>query len=486
MNIGTRNDVNLIVAIDQCGGIGLGNDIVWNLADDMRRFRTLTMGGHVIMGRNTYRSIPIKHRPLEGRVNIVLSNTLTREDVEDDVHIVKSFSDALALSYKIDNTAECWIIGGEQVYLEALNSNTVTRIELTEVMFRYPCSKMFPCHLLHDYTVTKYEDVSTHRYFTLKHEPESQLYKSRFTWITPHLYQGEFGYLRLLQQMVNRANNGEWRETRNGLTTSSFSHTLKCDLSCGFPLLTTKRMFWSGIVKELLFFLKGSTDATILSRQKVRIWDANTTREFLDQRGLDDYKVGDMGPMYGWQWRHFGAAYGGCNKDYTGEGYDQLRYLLTKLQESPNDRRMMMTTFNPSDVSKSVLAPCHSLVLQFYVSDNKLSVSMYQRSADIFLGVPFNIASTALLTHLIAHALHMTVGEMTITFGDLHMYKEHLSAAKTQLRRVPHPPPKLTISKLSKSDDIDDLLEFLETVQIKDIKRSEYHHRGPIKAIMKA
>lgn len=175
-----------------------------------------------------------------------------------------------------------------------------------------------------------------------------------------------------------------------------------------FPLLTTKRVFWRGVVEELLWFIRGSTNAKELSQKDVHIWDANSSREFLDSCGFTNRKEGDLGPVYGFQWRHYGAKYQNMDTDYSGQGIDQLKQIIDKIQHSPNDRRIIMSAWNPGDISEMALPPCHCLV-QFYVNNGELSCQLYQRSADMGLGVPFNIASYSLLTYMLAHISNLKV-----------------------------------------------------------------------------
>lgn len=182
-------------------------------------------------------------------------------------------------------------------------------------------------------------------------------------------------------------------------------YSLKNDV---FPLLTTKRVFWRGVVEELLWFIQGSTNANLLKEKNIHIWDANSTREFLDSAGLNHYDEGDLGPIYGFQWRHFGAEYKGMNHDYTNEGIDQLKNVINTIKTNPNDRRIIMCAWNPLDLKKMALPPCHCMV-QFFVANNELSCLLYQRSADMGLGVPFNIASYSLLTYMIAHVTGLKV-----------------------------------------------------------------------------
>lgn len=165
---------------------------------------------------------------------------------------------------------------------------------------------------------------------------------------------------------------------------SIFGAQMRFDLRKSFPLLTTKRVFWRGVAEELLWFIRGSTDAKLLQEKNIRIWDGNSTREFLDAAGFHDREVGDLGPVYGFQWRHFGADYKTSNDDYNGQGIDQLKDVIERIKNKPEDRRIIMTAWNPSQLGEMALPPCHCLV-QFYVADGELSCQLYQRSADMGL-----------------------------------------------------------------------------------------------------
>lgn len=210
------------------------------------------------------------------------------------------------------------------------------------------------------------------------------------------------------------------------------------------PLLTTKRVFIKAIIEELLWFIKGSTNAKELSQKGVKIWDGNSSREFLDKQGFNNREEGDLGPIYGFQWRHYGAEYKDMHTDYTGQGIDQLKEVIHKIKHTPNDRRIIMTAWNPLDLPKMALPPCHCFV-QFYVTDGELSCMLYQRSADMGLGVPFNIASYAILTHMIAHVTGLQAAEFIHTIGDSHVYTNHIGALEEQLRREPRKFPVLNI-----------------------------------------
>jgi len=244
------------------------------------------------------------------------------------------------------------------------------------------------------------------------------------------------------------------------------------------PLLTTKRVFTRAIIAELLWFIEGNTSSLALSEKGVKIWDGNGSREFLDNLGLTHREVGDLGPVYGFQWRHFGADYVDCKTDYTGQGVDQLQRIIHTLRTNPYDRRLILSAWNPKDLPQMVLPPCH-MFAQFYVSyprsrtaqtevgestnsengeENKpkghLHCQLYQRSCDMGLGVPFNIASYALLTHMLAHVCDLVPGSLTHVMGDAHVYLNHVDALKTQLEREPRDFPELEIAR-EKNGSID-------------------------------
>ncbi|KAI5739109.1 hypothetical protein M8J77_015080 [Diaphorina citri] len=252
-------------------------------------------------------------------------------------------------------------------------------------------------------------------------------------------------YLHLLDKIIK---TGHKKSDRTGVgTLSLFGAQMRFDLTNGtFPLLTTKRVFWKGVVEELLWFIKGSTNAKELSDKGVKIWDPNSTREYLDSIGLVDRKEGDLGPVYGFQWRHYGAEYKDMFTDYTGQGIDQLQNIINTIKTNPNDRRIIMCAWNPIDMPKMALPPCHCLA-QFYVADSKLSCQLYQRSADMGLGVPFNIASYSLLTYMIAHVTGLQPGDFVHTLGDHHVYLNHIEPLKIQIQRPLRPFPTLKIAR---------------------------------------
>ncbi|XP_044730294.1 thymidylate synthase isoform X2 [Chrysoperla carnea] len=261
--------------------------------------------------------------------------------------------------------------------------------------------------------------------------------------------------LQYLNHIQNILRNGIKRDDRTGVGTYSiFGAQMRYSLRNGtIPVFTTKRVFWRGVLEELLWFIRGSTNAHELRDKNIHIWDANSSREFLDKLGFTDREEGDLGPVYGFQWRHFGAEYKNMHSDYTNEGVDQLKEVIHTIKTNPNDRRIIMSAWNPVDIPRMALPPCHCLA-QFFVANGELSCQLYQRSADMGLGVPFNVASYALLTHMIAHVTNLKAGDFVHTLGDSHVYLNHVDALNEQLLRKPRPFPKLIIKR--NVSDIDD------------------------------
>lgn len=285
------------------------------------------------------------------------------------------------------------------------------------------------------------------------------------------------GYLNLLQKLVNVADAESVRADRTGTGTFSlFSEKIDMDLSSGFPLLTTKKLFTKGIIAELIWFLSGSTDEKVLADQGVKIWAGWATAE---QCAKFSRVAGDLGPVYGHQWRNFGAhrvilsnSAGEELSTVPMKGFDQITWLINEIKTNPTSRRLIVTGWNPKEAQQVALPPCHTL-FQFYVKDGKLSCQLYMRSADIFLGVPFNIASYALLTHMIAQVCGLGVGTFHVAFGDVHLYSNHVEQAKLQLSREPRHLPTLKLNP-----GVIDIFAFAAT----DIEIDGYDPHPAIKA----
>ena len=314
----------------------------------------------------------------------------------------------------------------------------------------------------------------------LKHAIDLNKYKGRDRGNNNEgKYHEEYQYLNLLNDIMNE---GTLEEGRNGFTKCVFGSAMHFSLENGkIPILTTKKTAWKTCLKELLWFVKGQTDNKILTDQNVHIWDGNTTPEFLESRGLSHYTPGrQIGPLYSHQWRYWNAKYeNDPNADYTGKGIDQLQNVIDCLKDPKqrSSRRMVISAWNPEQLDQGVLPPCHVL-FQFNVVDgNKLSCSMYQRSGDEFLGIPFNIASYSFLVHLIAKHCDLEPYEFIHYGGNCHIYDDHFDQVKEQLTRTPYEFPTLEI--LNKRENINDYV-------VDDFKISNYQHHPLIKAAMRA
>lgn len=261
----------------------------------------------------------------------------------------------------------------------------------------------------------------------------------------------EYQYISLIRDVIEE---GELIKGRNGNTLTVCGGTMHFSLENNvIPFLTTKRVAWKTCLKELLWFISGSTSNHVLRDQNVHIWDGNASRDFLDSRGLQHLPEHDLGPVYGHQWRHFNAKYNGCNADYSNKGKDQLKYIIDSLKnpKKRHSRRLVMSAWNPCQLDEMALPPCHILV-QFHVtSNNKLSCSLYQRSGDMGLGVPFNIASYSFLTHLIAKHCGLEAHEFFYHIGNCHIYDDHIDALKEQIKRTPMQFPSVEIKSVKET-----------------------------------
>lgn len=289
----------------------------------------------------------------------------------------------------------------------------------------------------------------------------------------------EKNYLHLIKKIIE---TGDIRQTRNSITKSIFGEKLEFDISNSIPFITTKKLAWKTVIKELLWFISGSTDNSKLTEQNVTIWNGNATREFMDNSGFVNREVNDLGPIYGHQWRHFNAEYKDHKTDYTNSGIDQINNVLHLLKTDPMSRRILFSAWNPSQIDSMNLPPCHILA-QFYVSVNKdthekeLSCQMYQRSADVGLGLPFNIASYAVLTYMFAKLTNMKPKKLIIIMGDAHIYQDHEIKLIEQITREPHPFPHLLINPNKIYTNINDFT-------IDDFNTDNYSYYEPIKMSM--
>tara|TARA_B100000073_G_scaffold191213_1_gene158273 strand:- start:89 stop:2020 length:1932 start_codon:yes stop_codon:yes gene_type:complete len=478
----------VVVAADELGGVGKNGALPWKLSKEMKHFKSLTSDASepmtqnaVIMGRKTWESIPEKFRPLPGRLNVVLSasgqvyeksnkenggrdndakclpeGVLARASIEEALETLSNGE------YK-DIIEKVFVIGGAKVYEEALKSEQCEAVHLTEV--KPPAGKDPKEYFASDAFIPLPLDSEKFRlYSSSKLVKDGECSYTTLTYVAQSGPPGKFRveaekilpqkilkeqkheemqYLELIKEIIEE---GNVKGDRTGTgTISKFGCSMRYDLRRSFPLLTSKRVFWRGVAEELLWFVKGSTNANELKEKGVGIWDGNGSREYLDSIGLSHREVNDLGPVYGFQWRHFNAEYTDMHADYTGKGVDQLAEVIHKIKNNPNDRRILLTAWNPAALKEMALPPCH-MFCQFYVANGELSCQMYQRSCDMGLGVPFNIASYSLLTCMIAQVCDLKPGDFVHVLGDAHVYANHVEPLKTQLKNEPRPFPQLKIN----------------------------------------
>jgi dihydrofolate reductase / thymidylate synthase len=454
------NKFKIIAGVDKNNSLGNGYKLPWKVfSEDMNWFKKKTLNNTVVMGRKTYDSMnSIK---LKDRMNIVLTSTPERYFNYKDTHtFVSNFDDATKLKRQND----LYVIGGADLYNQTITNPNCDEIFLTRVNtscdYKHDsystCDYMkdkvdkkvyFPHLSAEDYylsNIIEHGDCMIKRHDNCNIDTTYEiLHYKRLLKETTNTYHGEKGYLNAIKDIMTK---GIDRNDRTGVGTRSlFGLNFRYDLQLGFPLLTTKRMFSRGIFEELLWFLNGHTNVKLLQDNDVHIWDGNSSREYLDKIGLTSRKVGDAGPIYGHQFRHFGAKYVDCHTSYKGQGIDQLQYVIDLIKNDPESRRMIINLWNPVDLNAMALPPCH-ILYHFWISEGKyVHCSMLQRSGDMGLGVPFNIASASLLTHIIANLTGLVAKELVHTINDAHIYNNHIDALKTQLTLTARPFPKLRI-----------------------------------------
>lgn len=456
-----------IVAMDEGYGIGCNGAIPWKDTqwghEDMFYFRSITKGNAVLMGWNTYKSIG---GLLSDRLNIIVTFNHIAEAPENQEGVCAVFSDPdAAIQYgrkwEVQNNKRCFVIGGEQIYRYYLNRYNPIQEYITVIPAHYKCDTFYP---------------NRHKIQTQSHtKPQYLVFKH------PCITEEE-QYLNLFCKVLS---NGHRKEDRTGTGTLSLFSPPELRFSLEghtLPVLTTKTVaLKTGVIPELLWFISGSTDTRILEAKGCNIWKGNTSREFLDKRGLP-YAEKDMGPGYGFQWRHSGAEYTGMDSNYTGQGVDQLQNIIRQLRTDPDSRRMLMCSWVAPYLDKMALPPCHILYQVYTHIDandgrRRLSAKMYQRSADSFLGVPFNITSYAILTHMLAELTGCVAHELVLTFGDYHIYSNHIDQVRQQLARTPRAFPKIYFKRELNGVDISDITE-------KDFEIVGYSPYGHITAPM--
>lgn len=498
MELTKKRLYHLVLAASKNKGIGFKGKLPWDIPADMKHFKTITstvfqeteelesikplllqsslehykLTEHnnakknmVVMGRKTWDSIPTKFRPLTGRINVVLSTNeeflKNNPEKQNEFYSLKDVDSVFKLADNLDGVLhEIFVIGGNQIYQEFLSKYPsqcklifLTHIEKefeSDVFFETPKS-FVPIFVSKSY---RHNDITFDYRVLINSFFMSNLSCSKdlinFGYLKMYPANEETQYINMIHDVMK---TGIEKESRTGINTiSKFGYTMRFDCSETFPLLTTKDTFWRGIVEELLWFIKGCTNAKILQEKKVHIWDGNSSRAYLDSIGLKDREEGDLGPIYGFQWRHFGAEYKTMHDDYSNCGIDQLKTIIDEIKTNSNSRRLIMSAWNVKDLKLMALPPCH-ILCQFYLENDKLHLQMYQRSADIALGVPFNIASYALLLRMVAQVTGKKCGSFSHVIGDAHIYKNHLEPLQKQLKRVPRTFPILEVNPEKKNID---------------------------------
>jgi thymidylate synthase len=485
--------------------IGRGNDLLVKLKDDLINFKNITKTipngtkstlskNVVLMGRKTWYSLPASQRPLKDRINVVLTNDKElhkesgypkclpwKKPVFDKSLYYMSYKQFLKF-YQLTN-ADVFVIGGSDIYNLFLSNAHMkpSTLYITEVQHNYKNTEKEP-----DVFMNNIQQSYKLTHVSKKQTDEKSGLSYRFlTFELTHCHLSEENkYLQLCKDVLN---NGKERCDRTGVgTISSFGHQIEFDISTRIPLLTTKRVPWKACIEELLWFLRGDTDANLLQKKGVNIWNGNTSREFLDSRKLHHYNEGILGPGYGWNWRFFGATYSQAFADTSTVdrtkvgGVDQIQNVLDLLQNDPFSRRILVSAWNPSQLDQVALPPCH-MMFQFYVdqinNERYLSCHFIHRSQDLLLGSPFNIFSYAVLTYILALKSNMKPLKLVMTVSDTHIYKSHVEAMKTQLGREPRPLPKLVINESVQHKDF-------ASIDISDFDIVGYFPHPAIKADM--
>lgn len=455
-------------------GIGAGNELLVKLKGDMQFFSQITRGAGVetqnvvVMGKMTWFSIPAENKPLKGRINVVLTRDpfcKKHNKLKNDGVYFMSFG-AFCKMYSTSPHYNVFVIGGEEIYnlfykSIAFKPQTIYLTHIKGPLPRAPQKFLTPPDPTY-----KLVSVSEKQY------EESELglnYEYRFyKYIrVPGRRSEEDNYLNMCRNIMENGQCDRKDRTQVG-TTSTFCQQVRYNMSDSIPLFTTKRVAWKHCIEELLWFLRGDTDAKVLQRKGVKIWNGNTSRDFLDGRGLHFYEEGICGPLYGWQWRFCGAGYSQSlgdtsqiNRNSIG-GVDQIEKLVKSLKEDPYSRRHLVCAWNPAQLDEMVLPPCH-FAFQFYVSesastgDKELSCHVFMRSNDIFHGHPFNVFSYAVLTHIIGLKTEMKPKELVISITDAHLYNTHKEAISAQLNRSPRASPKLIIDRRVKDASFEDI-----------------------------
>jgi dihydrofolate reductase/thymidylate synthase len=467
---------NIIVAYTfGTRGIGLNGELPWHISADMAYFKSITTmksihetpstpsTNIVVMGRKTWDSIPAKFKPLSDRFNIVITNGKPPVEYNNpdnnlaDKLIFINWEQFIALDLSHPKYGQIFIIGGETIYKKILDMDNkcISRIYATEIYdYKGQCDTYFPQFIYQDITeVTSF--IQSNGYwirhivynvsFTYNIQTNIQTNMQTSGDAPVWLNIEENNYLQVMKSILE---SGTSNDDRTGVgTLSVFGEMLKYNLRDTFPITTTKRIPARQIFEELMFYISGKTDNTILQEKSIHIWDANTTRAFLDKRGLNHYKVGDFGETYGFNMRHYGGEYIGCDVEYSsGYGYDQLTNAIELIKNEPASRRIIIDLWNPATQHKAALPSCLcKYQFNVNVTRSELNLAIYLRSSDYFLANNWNTCTGAFLVHMICNlnGVDLTPGELTVFIADAHIYKFHIEQVKVNLARQPYPYPML-------------------------------------------
>lgn len=456
--------VTAIVCQDSRRGIGKNGAIPWRILEDLKFFKNQTVNNAVVMGRKTWDSLCY---PLPNRLNFILTSQKEKYKGVNNNVIFGTMED---LKPVFNIYKKVFIIGGEQIYKLFMDLDLIDIFLITQLPDNYNCDTFMP-RISHKYKLDNYTIIENYKRL---------LYTRNGT---PLCTFPDSKYLKLCKEIITTQEEVRLDRTGTG-TFSSFGEELRFDISKYIPLYTTKFVPWKACIEELLWFLRGDTDVKKLKSKGVKIWDGNSSREFLDNRGLKDYPEYIIGEGYGYQWRNFGGTdYNPQDPDsYTrgGTGFDQIEEIIRLLKEDPYSRRILLSAWNPLRSHKMSLVPCHYSI-QFYVKKdnpfNKLSAKVILRSNDLFLGNPFNVFSYAVMVYIIALKVDMIPDELIISIGDAHIYTNHVKEMKLQMERPVLSSPILHIKKEVKEKNWED-------ISIEDFDVAGYNYWPSIKGKM--
>jgi dihydrofolate reductase/thymidylate synthase len=463
-------------------GIGYKNKLPWkSIPEDMNFFKNITTKTYdsekknaIIMGGNTFRSM--NKKPLPDRYNIVISRTYNnRFGQHDNLLYCDSLDNALRACNKVRNIENVYTIGGQQIYEEAIKKPECKRLYVTCVKEkqRFKADTFFP-EIPDNFKLMG--ELKTYSY-TADCDLNFQVYNNRYD-----CNSSEYEYLNLLDTVL-REGEEVYNERTGESTISSFHRTATYDIETlnpdetdqaklryRVPIFTTKKVYYNGSFREILWMLRGYTNVKWLQERKVYIWNGNSTREFLDKNGLYDYPEGELGPVYGSQWIN-----------WNDEGINQIQGIIDELRRDPSSRRAVLTAWNPSKLGKMALPPCH-WSYEFMIANNKLNCKVNMRSNDLLLGHPFNVCGGSILTILISRALNILPGQIAMSITNAHIYKNHVPQVKEQLTRTPYKFSILTINK--EINDWNDMVELDSHVDKNNFKLEDYEYWPALPAKM--